>query len=191
MKPGKAPGWDDIPVEVYQNSTTARSELYRIIRIIFDTEIVPPEFVRGVFIMIYKKKDRDSFSNYRAICLLCHAYKLLSTVLARRLHIDLAEVLPDTQAGFRPSRGTRDNICILKWTIKMVLRENREAVVTFIDYSAAFDSESQLFLDEALKKSGVSTKIRRIIECIFHVAEGYMRQRKADGTFFESDMFDI
>ena len=191
MKPGKAPGWDDIPVEVYQNSTTARSELYRIIRIIFDTEIVPPEFVRGVFIMIYKKKDRDSFSNYRAICLLCHAYKLLSTVLARRLHIDLAEVLPDTQAGFRPSRGTRDNICILKWTIKMVLRENREAVVTFIDYSAAFDSESQLFLDEALKEAGVTTKIRRIIQGIFHVAEGYVRQRKADGTFFESDMFDI
>jgi hypothetical protein len=191
MKPDKAPGWGDIPVEVYQNSTTARSELYRIIRIIFDTEIVPHEFVRGVFIMIYKKKDRDNFSNYRAICLLCHAYKLLSTVLARRLHIDLAEVLPDTQAGFRPSRGTRDNICILKWTIKMILRENREAVVTFIDYSAAFDSESQLFLDEALKEAGASTKIRRIIQGIFHVAEGYVRQRKADGTFFESDMFDI
>ena len=191
MKAGKAPGWDDIPVEVYQNSTTARAELYRIIRIIFDTELVPPEFVRGVFIMIYKKKDRDNFANYRAICLLCHAYKLLSTVLARRLHIDLAEVLPDTQAGFRPSRGTRDNICILKWTIKMILRENREAVVTFIDYSAAFDSESQLFLDEALKEAGVSTKIRRIIQGIFHVAAGYVRQRKADGTFWQSDMFDI
>ena len=25
MKPGKAPGWDEIPVEVYQHSTTSRS----------------------------------------------------------------------------------------------------------------------------------------------------------------------
>ena len=38
MKTGKAPGWDEIPAEVYQNSKTARSELYRILRIIYDTE---------------------------------------------------------------------------------------------------------------------------------------------------------
>ena len=31
-----------------------------------------------------------------------------------------------------------------------VLREGRHAVITFIDYSAAFDTESQLFLDSAL-----------------------------------------
>ena len=180
MKPGKAPGWDEIPAEVYRHSATARSELYRIIRIIFDTECIPEELVRGVFIMIYKKKERDYFSNYRAICLLCHTYKLLSTVIARRLHIDLAEVLPDTQAGFRPARGTRDNVCILKWTIKMILRESRDAVVTFIDYSAAFDTESQLFLDEALSRAGVSMKIRRIIQAIFLAAQGCVRQRRAD-----------
>ena len=141
--------------------------------------------------MIYKKKERDNFSNYRAICLLCHAYKLLSTVIARRLHIDLAEVLPDTQAGFRPARGTRDNVCILKWTIKMILRESREAVVTFIDYSAAFDTESQLFLDEALSRAGVSMKIRRIIQAIFLAAQGCVRQRRSDGSFTESELFDI
>ena len=156
IKPGKAPGWDEIPAEVYQNSQTARTELYRIIRIIFDTESIPAELVRGIFIMIYKKKERDNFSNYRAICLLCHAYKLLSAVLARRLHIDLAQVLPDTQAGFRPARGTRDNICILKWTWKwMILREKREVVITFIDYTASFDTESQPFLDEAISQAGV------------------------------------
>ena len=191
MKPGKAPGWDEIPAEVYQNSATARTELYRIIRIIFDTECIPAELVRGIFIMIYKKKARDDFSNYRAICLLCHAYKLLSAVLARRLHIDLANVLPDTQAGFRPARGTRDNICILKWTIKMILREKREAVITFIDYTAAFDTESQLFLDEALRQAGVSVKVRRIIQAIFSVAQGCVRQRKANGSFVESELFDI
>ena len=54
----------------------------------------------------------------------------------------------------------------------MILRENREAVVTFVDYSAAFDSESQQFLDEALKEAVVSMKIRRIIQGIFHVAAG-------------------
>ena len=36
-----------------------------------------------------------------------------------------------------------------------------------IDYSAAFDTESQLFLDEALADAGVPSKVRRIIQAIF------------------------
>ena len=191
LKSGKATGWDEVPVELYKNSKTARDELYRIVRMIYDSEIVPPELVRGVFVMLYKKKDRNNFSNYRAICLLCHAYKLLSSVIAQRLHTDLSDVLPDSQAGFRKARGTRDNICILKWTIKMILREKRKAVVTFIDYSAAFDTESQQFLDEALGAAGVSGKVRRVIQSIFRVAQGCVRTQNADGTFVFSDFFDI
>ena len=150
---------------------------------IYDTEVVPPDMVKGIFIMLYKKKDRNSFSNYRAICLLCHAYKLLSAVIASRLYVDLEHILPDSQAGFRPAKGTRDNICILKWTVNMLLREGREAVITFIDYTAAFDTESQKFLDEALGAAGVSSKVRRIIQAIFRVAHGCVRIRNNDGTF--------
>ena len=48
--------------------------------------------------MIYKKEPRDDFANYRAICLVCHSYKLLSAVIARRLMEVLDSHLPDTQA---------------------------------------------------------------------------------------------
>ena len=37
----------------------------------------------------------------------------------------------------------------------------------FIDYSVAFDTESQLFLDEALAEAGVNRKVRRIVQAIF------------------------
>ena len=141
----------------------------------------PPELMLRFFIMLYKKKDRNNFSNYRALCLLCHVYKLLSAVIASKLHIDRKDVLPDSQAGFGQARGTRDNICMLKWTIKMLLRENHEAVVTFIDYSAASDTESQFFLDEALGAAEVSGKVRRIIQSIFRFAHGCVRTRNADG----------
>ena len=169
MKNGKAPGWDDMPVELYQNSPSAKAELYRIIRI-WDTEVVPSQMVRGIFILLYKKKDHNCYSNYRAICLLCHSYKLISAVTASRHYAEIEHVLPDSQAGFRPARGTRDNICILKWTVEMLLRERREAVITFIDYSAAFDTENQKFIGEALEFAGVSTKVRCVIQAIFHVA---------------------
>ena len=106
LKPGKAPGWDEIPVELYQSSISARTELYRIIKMIWSSEEIPPDLVKGIFIMLYKKKDRNNFANYRAICLLCHAYKLLSAVIATKLQVELNAFLPDSQAGFRPNRGT-------------------------------------------------------------------------------------
>ena len=172
MNNAQAPGWDEIPIEAYQNSVSAKTELFRVVKLIWDSDVVPPNLVKGIFIMLYKKKDRNNFGNYRAICLLIHAYKLLSAIITRRLHMDLEEVLPDSQAGFRQARGTRDNIYIVKWTIKMILREQRRAVVTFIDYTAAFDRESHLFLDEILPCAGISIKVRRIILCIFQAASG-------------------
>ena len=57
----------------------------------------------------------------------------------------------------------------------MILRENQEALITFIDYKAAFDPESQKFLDNALSSANVSTKVRRIIQSIFRAASGCVR----------------
>ena len=73
----------------------------------------------------------------------------------------------------------------------MLLRESKQAVVTFIDYSAAFDSESQLFLDEALRAADVSIKLRRIIQCIFSAATGCVRISKPNGEHDLSEPFDI
>ena len=92
--------------------------------------------------MLYKKKDHNCYSNYRAICLLCHAYKLLSAVTASRLYAEIEHMLLHSQTGFRPARGTGDNICILKWTVEMLLCEDREAIIKFIDYLTQFDTES-------------------------------------------------
>ena len=145
--------------EAYKYSEAVKQKLFRITKLIWNTEVVPAEMLTGIFIMLYKKNSRDDYGNYRCICLLCHCYKLLSEIIARLLHIELADIFPDSQAGFRPARGTRGNICILKWTIIMILGENCEAVVAFIDYKAAFDTKSQPFLDNALSCAGVSIKV--------------------------------
>ena len=103
----------------------------------------------------------------------------------------LEDHLPDTQAGFRPARGCRDNVCALRWFIDMVLREGRQAVVTLIDHSAAFDTESQLFLDSALAEAGVSAKVRRIVQAIFSAATGVVRIKQQDGETAFSESFNI
>ena len=130
-------------------------------------------------------------ANYRVICLLCHSHKLLSAMVAHKLMVVWEGHLPDTQAGFRPARGCRDNVRALKWFTSMILNEARQAVITFIDYSAAFDTESQLFLDEALADAGVSSKVRRIIQAIFTAATGVVRVRQPSGKMAMSEPFDI
>ena len=102
------------------------------------------------------------------------SYKLLSAVIARRLMEVLDGHLPDIHAGFRPARGCRDNVCALRFTA-MVLREGRNAVISFIDYSPAFDTESQIFLDGALADAGVRAKMRLIIQAVFAAATGIVR----------------
>ena len=75
--------------------------------------------------------------------------------------------------------------------MKMLIEEAQLAVITFIDYTAAFDTESQLFLDEALRQSNVSIKVRRVIQSIFSVASGCVRTRNPDGSTNDSEPFDI
>ena len=73
----------------------------------------------------------------------------------------------------------------------MILREARQAVITFIDYSAAYDTESQMFLNEALAEAGVRAKVRRIVQAIVAAATGVVRLRHPDGTMTLSEPFDI
>ena len=170
LRSDKAVGCDNVPVEAYRGSIEAKRELFRLCRLMWHSERIPQDLVCGVFVMLHKKGPRDDFANYRAICLLCHSYKLLSAVVAHKLMDVLEGHLPDTHAGFRSARGCRDNVCALKWFISMILNERRQAVITFIDYSAAFDTESQLFLGEAIADAGVPSKVRRIIQGIFTAA---------------------
>ena len=85
LRDNKAPGWDGIPIEAYHGSLAAKQELFAIVRLIWQTEVMPPALVRGTFVMLYKKGPRDNFGNYRAIGLMCHSYKLLSMLVLHRM----------------------------------------------------------------------------------------------------------
>ena len=63
----KAPGCDGIPIEAYRGSAAAKQELFAIVRLMWNIEVIPPALVRGTFVMLYKKGPRDNFGNYRAI----------------------------------------------------------------------------------------------------------------------------
>ena len=83
--------------------------------------------------------------------------------------------LAETQAGFRRELGCRDNVLLLRLLMDAVLRAGKQAVVTFIDYLAAFDTI--IFLDEPMTAAGVQPNIRRIVKTIYAEATGMVRLR--------------
>ena len=56
-----------------------------------------------------------------------------------------------------------------------------EHSIHFINYSAAFDTKSQMFLDEALAEAGVDAKVRRIGQALFAAGIGVVRLTHPDG----------
>ena len=57
--------------------------------------------------------------------------------------------LPDVQAGFRKSRGTRDQIANIHWIIKKAREFQKNIYICFIDYAKAFDCVDQKELENS------------------------------------------
>ena len=65
-----------------------------------------------------KEGNAKKCSNYHTIALISHASKVTLKILQVRLQQFVNPELSDVQAGFRNSRGTRDQIANICWIIE-------------------------------------------------------------------------
>ena len=75
----------------------------------------PQDWKRSVFILIPKKGNAKECLNYRTVALISHTSKVMLKILQARLQQYVNQELPDIQAGFSKSRGTRDQIANIFW----------------------------------------------------------------------------
>ena len=129
IEPGKAPGPDNVPLELLNSAGPAlKSRLMVLLIQIWNSDSVPPNFKHANIITIFKKGDRMSCGNYLGISLLCIAGKIFARILLVRLLQLAEEILPESQCGFRPSRGTIDMIFYAtQLQEKVVSNNNRSA----------------------------------------------------------------
>ena len=69
-----------------------------------------------------------------------HASKVVLKIIQAKLQQYMNRELPDDQAGFRKSRGTRDQIPNIRWTTEKSKSIPENIYLGLIDYSKAFDS---------------------------------------------------
>ena len=64
-----------------------------------------------------------------------------------------------------------------------MLQLGRAVTLTFVDYSAAFDTDtvSHKFLDSALKKAGASNKVRAMFRAVYMSATAFTSAPDTDG----------
>ena len=127
----KASGEDGIPVELFQIlKDDAVKVLHSICQQIWNTQQWPQDWKSSVFIPIPKKGNAKECSNYHTVALISHASKLMLKILQARLQQCMNCELPDVQAGFRKSRGTRDQIANIPWIIKKAREFQKTKLLT-------------------------------------------------------------
>ena len=116
----------EIPVELFRIlKDDAVKVLHSICQQIWKTQQWPQRLKRSVFITVPKKGNVKKCSDYHTVGLISHASKVMLKILQARLQQYVNHGLPDVQARFRKSRGTRDQIANIRWIIQKA-RESRK-----------------------------------------------------------------
>ena len=171
MSSNKSPGADLIPPENYkEGGKKLMQRLTELFLNIWDKESVPQDFKDALLVHIFKRKgDRTCCDNHRGISLLSTAGKILARVLLNRLsaHVNLHEVLPESQCGFRAGRGTTDMTFSARQIQEKCREQHQDLYMIFIDLTKAFDSVNREGLWKILRKIGCPQKFVNIIRS-FH-----------------------
>uniref|UniRef100_A0AAV2JNG5 Reverse transcriptase domain-containing protein n=1 Tax=Knipowitschia caucasica TaxID=637954 RepID=A0AAV2JNG5_KNICA len=137
---GKAPGVDEIRSDYLKSlDVVGLSWLTRLCSIAWQSGAVPMEWQTGVVVPLYKKGDRRVCSNYRMITRLSLPGKVYSKVLERRLRPMVESRIQEEQCGFRPGRGTLDQLYTLHRILKGSWEFAQPVHMCFVDLEKAFD----------------------------------------------------
>ena len=168
MKNNKAAGPDNIPAEIFKSGgPILHSQIHQLIVKIWNTEEIPNDFKDGIITTIYKKKgDRSNCGNYRGITLLSIAGKILTRILNTRLTPLAESILPETQCGFRPARGTSDMIFTARQLQEKCREQRQPLYMGFIDLTKAFDSVNRDLLWKILSRYGCPQKFINILRLL-------------------------
>ena len=115
MKRNKAPGPDRVIAELYKwLDTDSRDILREVLNQCWEEEEVPKVMLEANVASIYKKGDTQHLANYRQISLLNGAYKILASIIQKRISSKIDQAIQTTQYGFRANRSTSQALCVAR-----------------------------------------------------------------------------
>jgi hypothetical protein len=178
LKNNKAPSYDQIPAELIKTGgEEIKKVFHKLISRIWEEEVIPQEWKYGVINPVHKKEDTRSCENYRAMTLLCTAYKILVYVLYLRL-IPYIEITGAYQRGFRGGRSTVDQIFTMRVLLEKCWEQNIETHHLFVDFKSAYDSIWKEEIWTAMHKQGFPKKLVVMCKIISKEAHAIVKAGK-------------
>ena len=106
-------------------------------------------------------------------------------ILQARLQQYMNRELSDVQAGFRKSRGTRDQIANILWIIKNAREFQKNIYLWFIDYAKAFDFVDHNKLWKILKEMGIPDHLTCLLKNLYAGQEATVRTGHGTTDWFQ------
>ena len=94
--------------------------------------------------------------------------------LPARLQQYVNQELPYVQAGFRESKGTRDQIANIHWIIEKARGFQKNIYFCFIYYAKAFDCVEHNKLCEIIKEMGIPDHLICLLRNLYATGHGTM-----------------
>ena len=155
--PGKAPGLDGIPGELFrqyrQQIAPLLAALYSAVGV---AKRVPSGFLDGVILPVLKPAgDAADPAAFRPIQLLNYDYRILAKLLANRLLVVAGDIVHPAQSAFLQHRHIGDSVRLLQMLPALLHEEQRAAIIVFTDFAQAYDTVDRSLLFEVAATLGV------------------------------------
>ena len=131
------------------------------------TEEVPTEWKLGLIVKLPKKGDLTNCGNWRGLTLMSVPAKCFGKCLIKRFKEAVDRMLRGEQAGFRPGRGTEEQIFVLRNILEQCLEWNSSLYLIFVDYEKAFDSIDRETLWRIMKAYGIPDKFISLVRAFY------------------------
>ena len=154
-KPGKAPGLDGLPYELYLRwSHLFVPILTRLYNHWFTLGHIPSQVTKGV-ISLMRKKDTTGklMKDWRPITLLNTELKILAKVLTNRLREVVDSLIGPEQTYAMAGRSIRSNLHLIREVLEGV-EDDQNAALVSLDQSKAFDRVDHRYLFKVLDAAG-------------------------------------
>uniref|UniRef100_A0A3B5Q8Y2 Reverse transcriptase domain-containing protein n=1 Tax=Xiphophorus maculatus TaxID=8083 RepID=A0A3B5Q8Y2_XIPMA len=173
---GRVPGVDEIRPEFLKAlDVVGLCWLTRLCNVAWTSGAVPLDWQTGVVVPLFKKGDRRVCSNYRGVTLLSLPGKVYSGVLERRVRRIVEPRIQEEQCGFRPGRGTLDQLYTLGRVLEGAWEFAQPVYMCFVDLEKAFDRVPRGALWGVLREYGVPGPLIRAVRSLYDRCQSLVR----------------
>lgn len=180
LEMGKSPGEDGILTDILKTASdgvnnsklrgnnTVIDALVLLFNYIFDNEVWPDRWGSGIISPLHKHDSRLDPGNYRPITLMSILGKLFGRIVNERLSkfSEATGSLSDEQGGFRPNRGTPDQVFILREILASRNERGLATYASYLDVRKAYDTVWREQAYTRIHDSGVKGKLWRQLQAM-------------------------